>query len=311
MGILGKGQALFSRIKIQTLNEGIKRFTPLILAGAVGYAAADLTILHLRPSMLPSEAPPVRAAPPSQFLAKDYSEYGTIVSRNIFNPDGKIPPALSADEEGSPVEQEAVLSQLPLTLQGTIVHFNPARSIATIKINAKNVTQSFIPEEEVEGLARITKVERRRVTFQNLNNRRLEYIEIPESAAFNFDLKGGGEKAAVGPIEETGRNSFAIKKDEVERLTANMSQVLQQARMEPRFGPGNQVEAFCFVSIQTDTIYEKLGFRVGDCITSVNGKAVTSPQEAMNLYNSLRTSNNIQLGIDRDGRSENFNYDIK
>jgi len=157
----------------------------------------------------------------------------------------------------------------------------------------------------------VTKVERRRVTFQNLNNRRLEYIEIPESAAFSFDMKNGGTASTGGPIEEKGRNQFSVKRTEVDRLTANMSQVLQQARMEPRFGPNNQVEAFCFVSIQSDTVYEKLGLRVGDCITSVMGKAVTSPQEAMNLYNSLRTSNNIQLGVERDGRNENFNYDIE
>lgn len=309
MSILGKGQNLLAKIKFQALNEKLKKIAPFVFAGAVGYAVADLTIISFRPDMLPTEAPPVNMVQRPTSKPKSFTDYNTIITRNIFNADGKIPPALSSEEQPT-LEQEAVPSQLPLTLQGTIVHFNPARSIATIKINAKSTTQSYIPEEEVEGMAKITKVERRRVTFQNLNNRRLEYIEIPESAAFNFDLKGGGATAAAGPVEQQGRNQFVVKRSEVDRLTQNMSQVLQQARMEPRFGPNNQVEAFCFVSIQTETIYEKLGFRVGDCITSVNGRAVTSPQEAMNLYNSLRTSSNIQLGLERDGRNENFNYDI-
>lgn len=310
MSILAKGQNLLENLKFSAMNAGVKKFAPFIIAGTVGYAAADLTLLYIRPFMLPTEAPPVRIQQTSSRKIKSFAEYNAIINRNIFNADGKIPPALSDDGQGPALEADAVLSQLPLTLQGTIVHFNPARSIATIKLNAKSVTQSFIAEEEIDGMAKIVKIDRRRVTFHNLNNRRLEYIEIPDSVAFNFDLKNGAP-TNTGPIEELGRNNFVVKRSELERLTQNLSQVLQQARVEPRIGADNQVEGYCFVSIQPATVYETLGFRVGDCITNVNGTPIRSPQDAMNLYNSLRTSHNVQIGIERGGRNEIFNYDVE
>jgi general secretion pathway protein C len=310
MGILDNARNSLGGLKLSAINPFLKKYTPLAMAVFIGYIAADLTLLLLRPRMLPTEAPPVRANQNQARRPKDFSNYSMIVGRNVFNADGTIPPALSDDGSGDGGEQEAVPSQLPLALQGTIVHFNPARSIATIKLNSKNLTQSFVVDEEIEGMARVTKVERRRVTFQNLNNRRLEYIEIPDSAGFAFDLKNKGVAGPSGPVEEKGANHFVIKRSEVDRLTSNLSEVLQQAAMAPRFGADNMIDGFCFVSIQQNTIYEKLGFRVGDCITSVNGSPISSPQQAMEFYQQLRGSNNIKIGRDRDGRNEDVNYDI-
>lgn len=311
MGIFENGQNLLGNIKSSAIAETVRKVAPFVIAGTIGYSAADLTVLSLRPSMLPSQAPPVRPRANTLARKSPLTEYNTVTRRNIFNADGKIPPALSQDKQNEePSSDEAVPSQLPLTLQGTIVHFNPAKSIATIRLNSKNTTQSFVPEEEIEGMARIVSVSRRKVIFINLSNRRTEFIEIPEKDVYDFSMQAKDEPKPDGPVQAVGNNNFSIKRSEVDRLTSNISQVLQQARMEPRFGPDNAVEAFCFVSIQGSSIYESLGLRVGDCITSVNGEPIDSPQKAMEVYQNLRTSNNIKLGLDRDGRDQTFNYDI-
>ena len=311
MGIFENGQNLLGNIKSSVVADSVRKFAPFVLAGTVGYAGADLTIMSVRDKLLPTSVPQTRNR---ALLGKNkptLASYSKIRTQNIFNSDGEIPPPLSADEsEQAAPTNEAVLSQLPLTLQGTIVHFNPEKSIATIKLNRKNTTLSFIPGEEVEGLAKILEVERRRVVFTNLNTGIKEYIEIPEKAAFDFSVQAGNTPKSSGPVESKGRNNFTVKRSEVERLTKNLSQLLQQARMEPRFGPDNSVNGFCFVSIQGGSIYETLGFRTTDCISQVNGQDVTSPQQAMELFQKLKTSSNIQLGVDRDGRSETFNYDI-
>ena len=71
------------------------------------------------------------------------------------------------------------------------------------------------------------------------------------------------------------------------------------------------IDGFRFTSIQPESIFEQLGFQVGDKIISVNGEPVSSPAQAMQMYNALKSSNSVAVGVERDGRQEEFNYSIK
>lgn len=281
----------------------------------IGYILADLSLLKMRGSMLPTKAPPASGSQPYQERIASRTDYDNITQRNVFNADGVIPPALSATGEEQQTNDDsspAVLSQLPLKLEGTIVHLNPNRSVASIMIQAKNETQAFMIEDEIEGLARITKIERRRVTFRNLNNNRMEYIEIPKDSAIIFGKKqeSGGTES---DISKQGEYEFAIRRDDLNKYTSDLSSILNQARMVPNIipGSGGRIDGFRFVNIQAGSIYEKLGFKMGDVIKEVNGEAVNSPTKAMELYNALRTEARIRLTVERDGRVENFSYDVK
>ena len=76
-------------------------------------------------------------------------------------------------------------------------------------------------------------------------------------------------------------------------------------------GPNGQVECFSLADISPGSIYERLGLKRGDCIGSVNGQKIDSPGQAMDIYNKLRSGNEpISIDVDRNGRKENFNYQI-
>jgi general secretion pathway protein C len=306
-------QPILNRLKSSSVRPPLEKYYVFSLALLVGYIAADLGLLYLRPTMLPQEAPPVKPARDIRAPMKNLAEYNIITDRNIFNEDGKIPPALGAtDDKQDNSTRPAVLSQLPLQLLGTIVHFNPDLSIATVNITSKSVSMSYKVGEEIESLARVTKVERKKVTFINLNNRMPEYIEIPEDAILNFGLQALTAPAPNSIIDQRGRYDFAIRRTDLENLTSNLSSLLQQARMEPVFSPdGIGIEGFRFSNIQAGSIYEKLGFKIGDMIRSVNGEPVNSASKAMEMYNVLKSSTQVQLGVERDGRDERFNYSIQ
>jgi general secretion pathway protein C len=283
-----------------------------LFAAFLGYILSDLSILSYRPSMLPTEAPPAKVTGPSRARQANKLDYESIADRNLFNSDGKIPPPISAEGGGEgEADRPAILSQLPLKLEGTIVHADTKKSVASINLRNKNETQVLRLDEEIDGIARITKIERRRVTFRNLANSRLEYIEIPKDEKINFGLKsprvsGGSE------IEKRGEFDFSLRRDDLSKYTANLSEILNQARMVPNIVPGSggRVEGFRFVSINPGSIFEKLGFKTMDVIKSVNGEMVNSPTRAMEFYNTLKSANNIQLGVERNGRDENFGYTV-
>lgn len=289
----------------------LEKYYGFFIAALIGWMLADLILLSYRPSMLPSEAPPIQQERPRIQKMAMLQDYNSIMDRNIFSEDGKIPPALSADKNGNGGDESApVQSQLPIQLLGTIVHFNPKMSIATVTINSSNQTMSYSVDENMGDIAELKKIERKRIVFMNTNLRRLEFIEIPDDAAFNFAV-GAPVLGGNDLVQKEGQNDFTIKRADLEGLTGNLSSLLQQARMEPRIGPDGQPDGFCFTNIQPGTPYEKFGFKIGDCIKNVNGEAINSPGKAMELYQLLRQASFVQLGIERDGRDEKFNYSIK
>lgn len=278
----------------------------------IAYFVADLTIVYLRPSMLPSKPPPSRPHMDQRITFKDMSEYSSITRKNIFNEDGKIPPALTGEGgEGDAVDADPVLTQLPIKLEGTLVHADPKKSIGTILLSSKNQTQSYMVDEDMENMGKIIRIERRKVIFRNSSNQRLEYVEIPKESALTFGPKAP-TTAAGGAVQQKSEFEFTVSRAEIEKSLSNLGAILNQARMVPNIvpGTGGRVEGFRFVSIQPGSIYEKLGFKPMDVIKEVQGESVNSPTKAMELYNALRTENSIKLKVDRNGRVETMTYDV-
>lgn len=314
MRLFNNSSSLFS-----SWSKGSKNRPPLesfyiyILALFVGYLIADLGILYVRPGMLPTQPPPMRPAHMPRMAYSDAGQYKDIETRNIFNLDGKIAPALTSNGESGPGGDDTapVLSQLPLSLEGTLVHSNPKKSVATITVKTKNEARSFMVNEEIENMARVTAIERRKVVFRNLNNNRLEYIEIPKGSAVTFG-RNQSQPTTAGGIQQKGDFDFTVRRSEIAKYTSDLGSILQQARMVPNIVPGSggRVDGFRFVAIQPNSIYEKLGFKPMDVIKRVNGQEVNSPTKAMELYNALKTESRLQLTVERNGREELFKYDI-
>jgi general secretion pathway protein C len=278
----------------------------------IGFVLADLTMLTIRGHLYPAAPPPPRQrmAAPRMMTGN----YGVITSRNIFNSDGKIAPPYGAAGQGPNAAPDAppVPSQLPIQLMGTLVHANPKRSVATVNIKGKSdqitvKVDGIIPE----NLATVTKIERQKITFRNNASQRLEYIEMKDEAKLLFGAAQSVKVQVNGEVTVKGDNEFELKRSDINKLTSNLPELLQQARAIPRMGPGGQIECFNLADIQAGSIYERLGLKRGDCIKSVNGEKIDSPAKAMELYNALRNdSNAINLGIERTGKDENLNFSI-
>jgi general secretion pathway protein C len=292
----------------------LERWYPLIASAVIGLWAADIVILNLRPSMLPTKAPPARQATSFMDQAPNRGLYNNITSKNIFSWDGTIPDALTPKgEKGKPgAEQEPVLSQLPLGLIGTIVHSLPEKSVASIDVKSKNQSISVRVKAEIENMAEILKIERNRVVFRNLNNNQLEFIEIASKGKISFTGAGPISKAADSEIVKTvGGGQFSLSRQVVQQYTNNLASLLQQARSAPHRNPETgEIDGFTILDFQPGSIYEKLGLQRMDVLKEVNGQAVDSPAKAMELYNALKNSDKVSISIDRGGKSEALEYSI-
>ncbi len=277
------------------------------LLSFLGLLTADVTIIGFRDKMMPTSAPSAKHAPPLA-SSMQYENYDNIVARNIFNSDGVIPPALNKSGAKSEDDSAPVPSQLPMQLIGTIVHVNKARSIATVELKNINKILPFIPNDDMEGLATLIRIDRKRIVFRNNNNGRMEYIQIKDENAISFDR---GKKTNTSGIDQRG-NSFTVQRSMIDKMLNNLPELLQQARAVPYIPPGSsKVEGFIILDIAKDSIFENIGLKKNDVLKTVNNQKIDSPAKALELYNELKTQNGIALEVERDGRSETLNYTIQ
>jgi general secretion pathway protein C len=281
---------------------------PYIVIILLALMAGDLTVTALRSAMIPSgAAPSLRRQYIEQTLFKPITDYDDIYARNIFNSDGFIPQVQIGN--GSDLDiNTARESALPLSLIGTIVHANPGKSVATIQVkgNAEKVLP-YIPNDEIEGMATLIKVERKKAFIRNLSAGTLEYIQIKDENTFSFQKR----PVADGPIQKEGDNTYAITRTDLEGQMSNLPELLREARAEPVYLPGGKLDGFRIVEILDNSLYTKLGIKNGDVIKSVDGEPVDSPAKAMELYNTLRSKNQVQLTMDRNGKSMTVTYNIR
>lgn len=290
----------------------LQKFYPWLLVFLVAYLTADLLIVKYRYLMLPTEAPPAKPARPQVVAGVDRAGLNQITSKNIFAEDGVIPPPLVADGQGKAEEEAApVPSSLPLNLIGTLVHSDPEKSIATIEVKSKNATIALRVGRDIPGIATLTKVERNKAFIRNLNNNRIEYIEIKQANKLSFNSSRPAAPAGGGEVKVVGQNRFEVNRSDVLKYTSDMASILQQAAMQPRRNASGEIECFKFLAIQPGSIYTQLGFQVGDCLKAVNGDKITSPAQAMEMYNALKSSNNIKLTVERDGRDQENDYTVR
>jgi len=308
------------KVKI-SINKGqftqlnINKWYPLVVSTFVGYCLADLIILSIRPSMLPTKAPPSKQAIPIIDMAPPRGGYNGITSKNIFNWDGTIPDPLTPKGDKKRTEEQIpVPTQLPLNLIGTIVHSNPLKSVASIDHKSKNQTISVRVKAEVDNMIEILKIERNKVTFRNLNNNQLEYIEIQAKSKLSFQ---GSTAATPAPksenevVKAVAPNQFVLKRSDVLKYTSNLASLLQQARSAPHKNPRTgEIDGFTILDFQPGSIFEQLGLNRMDVIKAVNGEPVDSPAKAMELYNALKSSDKVSISIERGGKNEEMEYSI-
>lgn len=292
--------------KSKTLASGLTALGLFIFAG---YLLADLGTLYSRRFMLPTQPPPVK--PPQAAGLTPLANYQNVVNRNIFSSDGLIPEPMIAKlgPGGGRKEQPPVLSQLPITLMGTLVHTDPARSLAAIEIKGKNTVTSYRAKMQVENLATVESVERMKVIIRNLNTGRLEFIEMKNTSKLSLKTSASGD--GKGEVKKTGVNEFEMKRSDLLKYTSDLSSVLMQARVVPaRRGGSGEVYGFRLVDMQPGSIYSQLGLQVMDVIMGVNGTPVTSAQQAMELYSTLKSADHVDIQTERGGQQVSLKYKI-
>ncbi|MCB0369872.1 MAG: PDZ domain-containing protein, partial [Bdellovibrionales bacterium] len=130
--------------------------------------------------------------------------------------------------------------------------------------------------------------------------------------SFGSKPQASSEDEGKSIIAKKGNNKFELNRSDLENKLKDIQSILMQARAVPAKRPGTgETYGFRLLEIQPDSIYTQLGLQVMDVITGVNGTPVTTQQQALEMYQTLRNASRINITVERGGKNETLSYTVK
>ena len=254
------------------------------------------------------------------------SGFGMIVERNIFGATEKVVPPPVVEE----VEQIETLEEttLKLSLLGTIA--GDSESARAIILDQRKKNQDIYRVGDSVQDAEIRQILRGKVILRHgEKDEILTMVEGSEKPGPPSKKDRRSKRAGRTPSKSPARPepgatvpdkqaavsedieevTIPITQDELQSSMNNLNDLMTQVRVRPYFRRGKP-EGLIVSQIQADSIFNKLGLMNGDIIASVNGKQMSSPEEAFQLYNSLKSGSQVSIEITRRGQRKMLTYEI-
>ena len=235
-------------------------------------------------------------------------------------------------------DDELEQSDLPIDLVGTIAADEPEDSMATVRIDGA-VKLAWVGTEFMEGKARIVKIAPRHIVMKEIDGLKLVKLwqdKVAEASAqgprkFQPGHRGGrpglpaqGAHGRPMPtaqpsvaradysqgVKKTGAYDYELDRSMLDEQLQDLTALGSQARIVPNYRNG-KYEGFKLVGVRPGSLYRAIGIRSGDVVKSINGKPIDSPNKAIELFDKLKSSDQIALEIERRGQAKQLNYNIK
>ena len=248
-------------------------------------------------------------------------DYTKIVERNIFGATEKV--EKEPVEEVKPIETLEETS-LQLSLQGTIA--GDTASARAIILDQRSRSQDIYRIGDSVQEAQIKQILRGKVILRHGDKDEIltmvEGDDKPQAAsptAPTVNARRRPDRRRRSPVQpappqEASINieevTIPVEKDVLQDSLDNLNDLMTQVRVRPYFRRGKP-EGLIVSQIKSGSVFAKLGLMNGDIIANVNGKPMSSPEEAFQFYSSLKSGENVNIEITRRGQKKMFTYDIQ
>ena len=229
------------------------------------------------------------------------SDYRIIIERNLFGTKAakNQPPPTSINLEG--LRQ----TRLQLVLWGTVAG-KGQKAYAVIEDKKTRKQQLYHVGDTIQN-ATVKMILREKVVLRVDGKDEILEMQKPKTAMKN----GRTVKSASGSslIPRT-RQKITLKRSLIENATQDVTKLMTQVNIYPYMENG-QPAGLAMSNIKPNSIFRRMGLRNGDVLVGVNGQEIRSLDDALGLYESLKTTSNVTVSIKRRGRIRAIEYDIR
>lgn len=128
-------------------------------------------------------------------------------------------------------------------------------------------------------------------------------VEIVTIERLEITVRRAGrlERLSFSSIVEPTPLAPRLTRAMLQQQLSNPAQLMGQVRLVPRFS-GGKWAGFKALSVQRDSLVERLGLRSGDVIKAVNGVTIDTPERLLDLSQQLQRSRHFTVELERDGQ---------
>ncbi len=239
---------------------------------------------------------------------KPFNHYQVIITRNLFQTN-------STSNNGGPnkppppvVTKEA---ELNLKLWGTFSG-STRKNYAVIE-DPKERKQSLYTVGDTIQNALIKHILREKVII-NVNGED-QYLALEKDknklSGSRNNLTSIYPRSPITPKSSSGQSQrIFLKRSQIDDATSNINQLMGEIKIWPHTKDG-VADGLVVSRIKPRSIFRKMGLRNGDIITGVNGEDIRTVDDALKLYESLKSATNANVQIKRRGRERNIEYNIR
>lgn len=230
---------------------------------------------------------------PQAYQREPLANYNVIAERNIFH---TTMDAIADKDAGIMLPTEEYTA---FDLKGTIA-VDENIGYAIVEERGKG-SQKLYRIGEMIGSARLIRVTRKAAILNSDGRDLVMKIKEPEA-----DSSRGRLSSRAG----LHQNAIAVSREEVTQTMGDLKTIMSQAVVRPYLADGAQ-QGFIISNIVPGSLYERLGLKNGDVVTSVNGTELTGVDDAMQLVNTMQSGGDISVSLLRNGANETLNYSFR
>lgn len=273
-------------------NRLLPAWITLLLIIAIAWQLAGI-VWMLVPGTSAGDSVP---APANQLAAQAVTS-GTANTQAIANTHIFGATIGSGDDSPQPIAEE--ISNLRdtrlvnLTLKGTVAS-DPAEMAIAIIANEANEEKIYTIGANVTNGAVLHAVYTDRVVLNE--NGVLTNLKLPKDFPVSVPQ---ATRRNTTTTSRAGRNSQTIRS----LVTQNVSKLADVIRPTPYFINGQQ-QGYRVYPGRNRAQFAALGLRPGDLIRDIDGQALTNPTQAMRIFQSLETANQVSVTVERNGQPQ-------
>jgi general secretion pathway protein C len=278
----------------------------LITLGA--YFGVSLFYQVMAHQMLPPQETQVAATPPSRTNALtnlDFNHYRPILQRDLFKTQ-KSP--MTALPKVNVNLDELAETQLKLKLWGTVTG-DPEQAYAVIEDTQKREQNLYRIGDSIQN-AVVKLIQRTKVVLSlEGKDEVLAMEDIGQSGTRSRALPHTASRASSGNRPSRSQR-VSLRRNMIDNAIKDVSSLMTQIKIRPHMVEG-QSSGLSLSSIKPNSIFRRMGLRNGDVLKSVDGQEIRTVDDALRLYESLKSTDKVSVQLERRGSDRTIDYNIR
>lgn len=273
-------QSLSAQQWLERATRTLPKALSVVLIVAIAWQLVQLTWLLLEPAPDP-DAGPIEASTTTSSRPKGV-DVQSIVNAKLFG----------TAQSAAPVAGPAPETQLNLVLSAVFAGADPGKGLAIIGESAQQ-TKVYSVGDSIRSGTRLHAVHPDRVILDR--GGALETLALPKRNLVAMAARPAPPTRQANPVIENLRRV----------AETNPTAFAEIVRPQPVFANGVQ-RGYRVYPGRNRQQFAKLGLHPGDLVLAINGTPLDDPQRGMEIFNTISTSDRVQLTVERNGQSQDL-----